>query len=197
MRNALASTATLLLAAPMLFAHPGDYGPSFIAGVTHPLIGVDHLMAMIAVGLLAVRCATRGERHALWVVPASFVGAMAVGAGIVMSGMRLPAVEVGIALSLLVFGVLVAMSQTPRTWIASLVVGVFAVLHGHAHVVEQSGSHLATYTGGFLLSTSLLHVAGLGLGIWVTKTWSQLPVRLAGGAVACSSLLVAAAIIPA
>ena len=197
MRNALASTVTLLLAAPMLFAHPGDHGSGLAAGLAHPILGLDHLLAMVAVGLLAVRCAAKGERQALWQIPASFLGAMAFGAGIALSGLQLPAVEWGIALSVLVFGVLVAMSRTPSTWIAATVVGGFAVLHGHAHATEQVGSSVAAYLGGFLLSTTLLHLAGLALGIWVAKTWNQLPVRIAGGSVALCGLLVAAALIPA
>ena len=196
MRNTMTSIATLLLAAPVLFAHPGEHGSGFSAGVTHPLAGMDHLLAMVAVGLLAVRCAARGERQALWYIPASFITAMALGAGIAVSGVHLPAVEWGIALSLLVFGVLVAISQTPRTWIAATVVGGFAILHGHAHASEQVGSSFSAYLGGFLISTTLLHLAGLALGMWVAKTWHQLPLRLAGGTVALCGVLVAGALIP-
>ena len=197
MRNALASTATLLLAAPLLFAHSGDHESGLASGMAHPFLGFDHLLAMVAVGLLAVRCAANGERHALWQIPASFLGAMAIGAGIALSGLQLPAVEWGIAISVLVFGVLVALSRTARTWIAATVVAGFAVLHGHAHAAEQVGSNFSVYLGGFLVSTTLLHLAGLALGIWVAKTWNQLPLRLAGGAVALCGLVLAGTLIPA
>lgn len=187
MRTRTASVIALLAAAPALFAHPG-HGTGFVAGVEHPVFGLDHLLAMIAVGLLGVRCATTGSKHALWQVPAAFMVAMLGGGLLAVAGVPLPGAEWGIALSVLVFGVLVALTAVPRTVIACAVVAAFAVLHGHAHVVEMAGSSLASYMGGFLMTTALLHAAGVAVGWYVAQALSQGAVRTAGIGMALASL---------
>lgn len=189
MRNHLVPTAILLAAAPVLFAHPGHGESGFEAGTAHPILEADHLLAMVAVGLMAVRCAKRdgGSAHALWQVPATFMGTMLLGGLMALAGVPLPGVEWGIALSVLVFGALVALGTAPRTWVACAVAGLFALLHGHAHVAEMGGVSVASYMGGFLLSTALLHAAGVAGGWWIARAFNQAPVRLAGASLALAS----------
>lgn len=189
MRTQLTSAALLLLASSVLFAHPGHGELGFAAGASHPVHGLDHLLAMVAVGLLGVRCASgpQANRHALWQVPAVFMGSMMVGGLLAVAGLPLPAAEWGIALSVLVFGVLVALGTAPRTWVACVVAGCFALMHGHAHVAEMEGSSLAAYMGGFLLTTAVLHAGGISGGWMLAKSLSQTPIRLAGGGVALAS----------
>lgn len=187
MRTRTASIIALLAAAPALFAHPG-HGMGFSAGAEHPVLGLDHLLAMVAVGLLGVRCAASGGKHALWQVPAAFMTAMVGGGLLAAAGVPLPGAEWGIALSVLVFGVLVALTSAPRTAIACAVVAAFAVLHGHAHVAEMQGEGLASYMGGFLMATALLHAAGVAIGWYVAQALSQGAVRSAGIGMALASL---------
>ena len=187
MRTRLISAALLLATAPTLFGHAGPHEQGLSAGLLHPIHGLDHLLAMIAVGLLGVRCASTGNRHALWQVPAAFMGAMVIGGWFALAGLPMPGAEWGIALSVLVFGVLIALASAPRTWVAAVVAGSFALLHGHAHVSEMEGS-IATYMGGFLATTALLHAIGILAGVYIARTWAQTPVRLAGAGVALASL---------
>jgi urease accessory protein len=140
-------------------AHTGSHGVTgFVSGLTHPLSGLDHLLAMIAIGLWA---AQQGGR-ALWAVPAAFLGAMLAGGGLALAGLSLPHVETGIAVSVLVLGLLVA---TRRQWavVAGIVVAAgFAVFHGHAHGLEMpQAASPALYALGFVLATAVLHGAGI------------------------------------
>lgn len=151
--------AGLSLLAGTASAHTGDHGAAgFAGGLAHPFIGLDHLLAMIAVGLWA---AQQGGR-ALWVVPAAFVGTMALGGVLAWSGIALPQAEAAIALSVLVLGVLVA---TRRRWAATagaaLAAG-FALFHGYVHGLEMPlAASPAAYAAGLMLTTACLH----GLGI--------------------------------
>ncbi len=188
MRIRSASVLVLLAAGSIASAHPGHGEIGFIPGITHPLAGLDHLLAMVAVGLLAVRCAAGGDRRALWQVPAAFLAAMTAGGLLAAAGLPLPLAEWGIALSVLVFGVLIALTTVPRTGIAVLVVAAFAVLHGHAHVAEMAaGTHLAAYVGGFLLATTALHAVGVALGWSLARALDQGVVRVAGLGIAAAS----------
>jgi len=190
MRTLITSSVLLLAATPTLFAHAGHGATGFMAGAAHPLMGFDHLLAMVAVGLMGVRCATNpgSSRHALWQVPASFMAAMVVGGLLASGGVPMPFAEWGIALSVLVFGVIVAVAQTPRTWVASVVAGAFALLHGHAHVAEMSGSSMAAYMSGFLLMTAMAHASGVAAGWWLAKSWQQSAIRAMGVGVALASI---------
>ena len=190
MRKPLASALALLAMSPVLFAHPGHGEVGFAAGATHPVHGLDHLLAMVAVGLMSVRCAMApgASKHALWQGPATFMAMMVVGGLVALTGLPLPGVEWGIALSVLVFGVIVALGSAPRTSVACLVVGAFALLHGHAHVAEMSGNSLASYMGGFLLTTAVLHAVGIAGGWYIAKSANSFAIRGAGAAVALASL---------
>jgi urease accessory protein len=148
-------------------AHPGHEGtPGFIHGFLHPLGGLDHILAMVAVGLFAARLGGR----ALWLVPASFVVTMAAAGVAGMAGFALPYVEAGIALSILVLGAAIALETTMPVAAAMGLVALFAVFHGHAHGAEmpETMSGLA-YGAGFVAATAALHALGIGLGLFIGR----------------------------
>jgi urease accessory protein len=162
-RTALRIGALFVALAPtMAFAHPGHDGAGLVDGFLHPLGGVDHIVAMVAVGLLAARLGGR----ALWLVPASFVAAMAAAGLAGMAGVGLPYVEAGITLSVVVLGAVVALRLTMPVAAAMALVAFFAVFHGYAHGIEmpETASGLA-YGAGFVAATALLHGIGIGLGL--------------------------------
>jgi urease accessory protein len=176
---------------PALVAHPGHGQAGFTAGLLHPLTGLDHLLAMLAVGMLAVRCGGK----ALWLVPLSFLSCMLVGGFLAYAGVPMPLGEWAIALSVLVFGLMIAITTRPGPAVACLVVGALALFHGHAHVAEMTtGLPLAAFCGGFLLSTALLHGMGIAIGALMTRK-APIPVlRISGGVIAAASILVIARI---
>ena len=147
----LLALALLALAPEAAMAHSGHAAGGFSLGFMHPLVGLDHVLAMVAVGLFAWHLGGK----ALWLVPTAFVVTMAVGGAVGMAGTGLPLVEIGIALSIVVIGGLVALRRTMPTEIAMTVVAVFALFHGHAHGAEmgQAASGLV-YGLGFLLGDS-------------------------------------------
>ena len=165
----LAAASLALVAVPTIaLAHPGHEGaPGFIHGLLHPLGGLDHILAMVAVGLFAARLGGR----ALWLVPASFVATMAVAGVAGTTGFALPYVEAGIALSILVLGAAIALDMTMPVAAAMGLVAFFAIFHGHAHGAEmpQTMSGLA-YGAGFVAATAGLHALGIGLGLFIGRT---------------------------
>jgi urease accessory protein len=163
----LALVATIALPT-IASAHPGHDGTSgFIHGFLHPLGGLDHILAMVAVGLFAARLGGR----ALWLVPASFVVTMAAAGIAGMAGLALPYVEAGIALSILVLGAAIALETTMPVAAAMGLVAFFAVFHGHAHGAEmpETMSGLA-YGAGFVAATAALHALGIGLGLAIGRS---------------------------
>ena len=168
-------------------AHPGDHGGSFLGGLSHPLTGVDHLLAMVAVGMLASRLSGASR----WMLPASFIAAMIAGCGLSFGGIGLPFVEGLIALSLLAFGVLLLSNRALSAPLGCAVVALFGVFHGHAHGSEMVGDSMMTYGIGFILSTATLHAAGLLTTLRV-EAWSHRVrafLRVAGGAIAFTGAL--------
>jgi urease accessory protein len=164
-RTALRIAAVSLALAPTIaFAHPGHEGAGVAAGFLHPLGGVDHIVAMVAVGLLAARLGGR----ALWLVPASFVATMAIAGLAGMEGAPLPYAETGIALSVVVLGAVAVLGVAMPVAVAMGLVAFFAVFHGYAHGIEmpETVSGLA-YGAGFIASTALLHGIGIGLGLLI------------------------------
>jgi urease accessory protein len=163
MRRA-ALAASLVLIPSLAFAHPGLPGHShdLASGFVHPLGGLDHVLAMVAVGLLAAQLGGR----ALWLLPASFVTAMAVAGLAGMSGVALPMTEAGIALSIVVLGGAIAVRLALPVAAAMALVGFFAIFHGYAHGLEtpESASGLL-YGLGFVAATALLHGLGIGIGL--------------------------------
>jgi urease accessory protein len=151
------STLVLLSSAPV-WAHTGLHiGGGFASGVAHPFLGLDHLLAMVMVGLWAAQQQGAWQRMA---PPLAFVSCMAMGGYLGETGMSLPHVEAGIALSVLGLGLLTAFAVRLPLVISLAIVGVFALFHGHAHGAEMPAVALWTYMPGFILSTALLH--GLG-----------------------------------
>jgi urease accessory protein len=180
----LALIATIALPT-IASAHPGHDGTSgFIHGFLHPLGGLDHILAMVAVGLFAARLGGR----ALWLVPASFVVTMAAAGIAGMAGLALPYVEAGIALSILVLGAAIALEATMPVAAAMGLVAFFAVFHGHAHGTEmpETMSGLA-YGAGFVAATAALHALGIGLGLMIGRTselFGRRVLQVGGGAAA-------------
>jgi urease accessory protein len=169
------------------WAHP-DVGAvsSFLAGVSHPFSGLDHLLAMVAVGIWAAQ----GGGRSVWVMPIAFTGLMLAGGAAGMAGLLLPQVEYGIAASLLVLGLLIASASKLDVLFSAAIVGFFAIFHGHAHGAEipLAGGVLA-YSAGFALATVLLH----GLGICGAMLVRGQLVRLAGISIALSGVYFAVA----
>ena len=175
------SLALMVLAfSSMAQAHPG-HGGGYLAGFTHPFTGLDHLLAMLAVGVWAAQLGGRAK----WLVPASFIACMAVSASVGMSGIALPMVESGIATSVLLLGLLIAFSIKLPTVLGAGIVGLFAVFHGYAHGAEIP--QLSTpwiYGIGFVLSTAALHGMGLLLGQGLHK--QAIGLRALGAIIAAS-----------
>jgi urease accessory protein len=162
-RTALRIAAASLAFAPAAaFAHPGHDGASLATGFLHPLGGIDHIIAMVAVGLLAARLGGR----AVWLVPASFVATMAVAGLAGMMGAGLPYVETGIAVSVVVLAAIAVLGMAMPVAVAMGLVAFFAVFHGYAHGAEmpETMSGLA-YAAGFVAATALLHGVGIALGL--------------------------------
>jgi urease accessory protein len=174
-----------LLLCPPAFAHDGFHGTGFGAGFLHPLTGLDHLLAMLAVGIWAAQ----SRRAAAWVLPVLFPVMMVAGAGAAFAGMRFPAVESGIAASVLILGLFIAFAVRMPLWTASVFVSVFALLHGWAHGNELPANASAlVYGAGFVLATALLHAAGLAFGSLFAKQAAQKAIRIAGGMFAAAGL---------
>jgi urease accessory protein len=181
-------TSTLILGAlgSAAHAHTGAGPASGLAhGFGHPLAGLDHICAMLAVGLWA---AQRGGR-AVWAVPLSFVSVMVIGGALGAAGVALPAVEQGIAASVFVLGVLVACAVRMPVVAAGALVGFFALFHGQAHGAEMPASASGfAYGAGFVMATALLHAAGLGTASWIARMGRMRLVRFAGGGIAACGL---------
>jgi urease accessory protein len=183
-------TASLLtLAASPALAHvdPVAHG-SVAAGFTHPIFGADHVLAMVAVGLWAAMLGGR----TIWAVPMAFVGAMALGFVLSLAGIPLPMVEPMILTSVIIMGVLVAMAvRLPLTAGMAVVAGL-ALFHGHAHGTEMGGAGALAYLFGFATATTLLHGAGLLLGLGLARLAQGAALRGIGGAVAALGAALAA-----
>mgnify|MGYP002632000852 CR=1 FL=1 len=155
--------AALLMMTQFGWAHTGVGGTSgFAHGFSHPLGGLDHMLAMVAVGLLAVQLGSR----ALWLVPLSFLAMMAVGGAAGVFGIKLPLIELGIAGSVIVLGALVALQASITVTVAMGLVGFFAIFHGFAHGAEMPVNVSGfTYAAGFMTATAILHGLGMAFGL--------------------------------
>ncbi len=173
------------------FAHTGHGAAfGFSSGFLHPFGGLDHVLAMIAVGLLAAQLGGR----ALWLVPGTFVTVMALAAAAGVSGLTLPGTEYGILLSIVAISLPVAFALGMPVTLAMLLVGIFAIFHGHAHGAElPAGTEVAPYVAGFALATALIHGAGISLGLGLGRLAMGRPaLRIAGGAMALAGCILAA-----
>lgn len=185
--------ASFLMLTPAL-AHTGLGDTTGLAhGFSHPLGGVDHVLAMVAVGLLAALIGGR----ALWLVPTSFMAMMALGGLLGMAGVGIPFVEIGVALSVVVFGAAVAWRADLSVLAAATVVGLFAICHGHVHGAEIPDTVPGFEYGiGFVLAAALLHIAGIGVGLAIGRMSAHRAARIArltGGGMAVAGVVLLAA----
>ncbi|WP_088344792.1 MULTISPECIES: HupE/UreJ family protein [Rhodomicrobium] len=191
LRLSLAAAALLLPTAAS--AHVGvGHTHGFTHGFAHPIGGLDHVLAMVAVGLFA---ASLGGR-ALWAVPATFVAVMAAGGALGIAGAGVPYVEFGIALSVVILGLAVAMQWKLPVMLAMLLVATFAVFHGHAHGTEMPlDASGAAYAAGFMLATALLHIAGIALGVGIQRLGSARMTQVGGAAISLAGVAILAGIV--
>jgi urease accessory protein len=157
----------------------------FVTGFLHPISGGDHVLAMIAVGLWGAQLGA----PAIWVLPVAFPLVMAMGAMLGFLGVPIPGVEYGIAASAIVLGTAVAFEMRPALAIAALVVGCFAIFHGHAHGTEiPPGQSALLYSMGFVIATGCLHAVGIGIGTVHRRAWGRQLLRGAGTVVAAGGV---------
>ncbi|MEI7457264.1 MAG: HupE/UreJ family protein [Nitrosomonadales bacterium] len=171
------------------FAHVGvGEASGFLDGLMHPVSGLDHICAMVAVGLWAAQMGVRS----IWAVPITFVSVMVSGWMLGVSGISMPFAELGIMLSVLMLGVFIATSVRLPLWLSSAIVGLFAMCHGHTHGTEMPGSTSSMmYAYGFILSTVFLHIVGVTFGLGMHRQAQKLIVRLAGASIAIFGLYLA------
>jgi urease accessory protein len=173
--------ATVLWSAPLLAHEPGARAGGLLAGLAHPVSGLDHVLAMVAVGLWGAQLGP----PALWLLPVTFPPVMALGGALGLLGLPLPGVELGIALSAVLLGAMVATAARPPLPAAAVLVGAFALFHGHAHGTElPPGESGLLYSLGFVVATGLLHAAGIALGLVQRWPRGRTALRVAGAAVA-------------
>jgi urease accessory protein len=180
------SSLAVLVVPTLASAHPGHgAGNAAAAGFAHPFTGLDHLLAMLAVGLWAAQLGGRAR----WMVPASFVAAMTVGGAMAFNDITLTIVEPAIITSVLVLGVLIAIAARMPVVVASAVVGLFAIFHGYAHVSEvRQGDAFLAYAAGFVVASALLHTLGLALGILFQQSRQPVLTRICGGLVTLAAV---------
>jgi len=179
---ALLSFLVLVLIPLSAAAHTGTGNiGGLISGMRHPLSGLDHIVAMVAVGLWG---AFLGP-PAMWLLPVVFPVVMAFGGALGVMGIPVPAIETGIALSGVMLGLMVAFAARPPLWMAALMVGFFAIFHGHAHGAElPEAANALTYSVGFVVVTGLLHLSGIAVGLLVRWPWGKTVVRMGGVVIA-------------
>jgi len=184
--NLIISTTLMLLLSATATAHEaGGLAGGFGSGFMHPILGWDHVVAMVAVGLWGAFLG----KPAIWLLPVVFPLVMAFGGALGVAGVPIPAVETGIATSAVILGLMVALAVRPPLWVAAVIVGVFAIFHGHAHGTElpEATSPLA-YSLGFVIATGLLHIAGIAFGLLVRWPAGTLAVRAGGAAIALAGV---------
>lgn len=180
----LASRIVILIAVypATAFAHTqGGEALGLINGLRHPISGLDHVLAMVAVGLWGAQLGA----PAIWVLPVAFPLVMAMGGMLGLMGVPVPGIEYGIAASAILLGAAVTLEVRPPLVVTAVLVGVFAIFHGHAHGTElPPGQSALLYSMGFVIATGCLHALGIGIGAVHRWTWGQKLLRAAGAAVA-------------
>jgi len=175
-----------LFAASPALAHTGSTSGGFAGGFAHPLFGPDHVAAMVAVGLWGAFLGA----PAIFILPVVFPLVMAVGGVLGILGVPLPGVEIGIAASAAVLGMMVALAARPPLWVAAVIVGAFAIFHGHAHGAElPPGADALAYSAGFVIATGVLHLCGIAFGLLARWPMGRIAVRAAGGVIAVAGLM--------
>jgi urease accessory protein len=157
----------------------------FVAGFLHPVSGLDHVLAMVAVGLWGAQLGM----PAIWILPVTFPMVMALGGLLGMLGIPLPGVEIGIAASALLLGTAVATERRPPLYLAALIVGAFAVYHGHAHGTElKAGESALLYSLGFVIATGCLHAVGIAIGSVHRWPSGRVAMRVVGAGIAAAGV---------
>lgn len=161
----------------------GELSGGFIAGFAHPILGLDHVVAMVAVGLWGAQLGA----PAIWILPVTFPLVMAFGGLLGGLGVDLSGVEIAIAASAVVLGLMVALALRPPLWVAGVLVGLFAIFHGYAHGAElPESANPLTYALGFVIATGGLHLVGILIGLIGRWPWGNRSLRAGGAAiVAC------------
>ncbi len=185
-RGFVVVAALVCLAAPLtVFAHTGGETGGFGSGMSHPVGGLDHVLAMVAVGIWGAQLG----KPSVWLLPIAFPLMMACGAALGLMGYPLPGVELGIAISAVVLGSMIIMEAKPAVGMAVALVGFFALFHGHAHGTElPEGQSGLLYSIGFVVSTGLLHAVGIGIGVVHHWEAGRFMLRGAGGVVVTGGL---------
>ena len=178
--------AIVALAGSPAWAHEGEsLAGGFISGFFHPILGPDHVIAMVAVGLWGAFLGA----PAIWVLPIVFPLVMALGGMLGVLGVPLPGVEIGIAVSAIALGLAVALAARPPLWVAAVIVGAFAVFHGHAHGTElPDAANPIAYSLGFVIATGLLHLIGISFGLLVRWPAGKIAVRATGSLIAVAGV---------
>lgn len=155
-------------------------GGAFLSGLKHPVSGLDHIVAMVSVGLWGAQLG----RPAIWVLPVTFPMVMAIGGFLGLIGIPLPGVEIGIAASAILLGAVVLLQARPPLAAAAVLVAIFAIFHGYAHGAElPPGGNGLLYSLGFIMATGFLHGCGIMVGLIHRWTWGQKALRMAGALV--------------
>lgn len=170
----------------MALTHTGEgVAGGLMSGFLHPIAGPDHVTAMVAVGILGAFLG----RPAIWVLPVVFPLVMAFGGILGLVGVPIPYIEVGIAASSIVLGLMILFALKPPLWIAAIIVAAFAIFHGHAHGTElPNAANALAYNVGFVVSTGLLHLAGIGIGELIRWPAGQIIARAIGGLIAIAGV---------
>lgn len=184
--HTLATTMLLLAFASAASAHEGaGITGGFNSGFMHPILGWDHVVAMVAVGLWGTFLGS----PSIWILPVVFPLVMAFGGALGVIGIPIPAVETGIAASAVVLGAMVAFAVRPPIWVAALIVGTFAIFHGHAHGTElPNAANALAYSLGFVIATGLLHLSGIAFGLVVRWPVGKIAVQAGGGLIALAGV---------
>lgn len=171
--------------APALAHEGAGVAGGLVSGFLHPITGWDHVAAMVAVGLWG---AFLGQ-PAIWQLPVIFPLVMVFGGILGVAGVPIPEVETGIAASALILGLMVTAAARPPLWVAWLIVGVFAIFHGHAHGTElPEAANAVSFSVGFVIGTGLMHLVGIAFGLLSHWPQGRVAVRAGGGVIALAGL---------
>ncbi|MES2055206.1 MAG: HupE/UreJ family protein [Pseudomonadota bacterium] len=177
--------ATVMCTSPAMAHNGTGLAGGFVSGFRHPFTGMDHLLAMVAVGVWGAFLG----RPLIYLLPIIFPLMMVGGAMLGMTGVSLPPVEIGIALSVMGLGGCIALAWRAPVWMAVAVIAIFALFHGYAHGMElPSAADPIGYSSGFVLATGLLHVAGVGVGLFTARPGGLIATRVLGGGIGLTGI---------
>lgn len=190
--SALLVLFSFALAEPAFAHSSGGYGGGFMSGFTHPILGWDHVAAMVAVGLWGAFLGS----PSIWILPVVFPLVMAIGAMLGILGIPIPAIETGIAMSAVVLGLMIALAVKAPIWVSAVLVGAFAIFHGYAHGTELPASaNVFAYAVGFVLATGMLHLFGIAFGHLIKWPAGRVAVRGAGGVISLAGIAFLAGVV--